>query len=89
MRGLVSQSGGDRAGNDRKASWQAEVTKMIKVYGAPIAEGDVAGIVDYLAPLIEAPAGLWTPKGCRTRRIQLMTTPNVTEVVKSSETATI
>jgi hypothetical protein len=49
MRGLVSQSGGDGAGNDRKAFWQAEVTKMIKVYGAPIAEGDVAGIVEYLA----------------------------------------
>jgi hypothetical protein len=29
--------------------WQAEVTKMIKVYGAPIAEADVAAIVDYLA----------------------------------------
>src|SRR5262249_5394754 len=29
--------------------WQAEVTKMIKVYGAPIAEADAAAIVDYLA----------------------------------------
>jgi sulfite dehydrogenase (cytochrome) subunit B len=29
--------------------WQAEVTKMIKVYGAPIAEADVGKIVDYLA----------------------------------------
>lgn len=34
---------------DKKAFWQAEVTKMIKVYGAPIAEGDVGKIVDYLA----------------------------------------
>jgi hypothetical protein len=49
MRGLVSQSGGDGAGNDRKAFWQAEVTKMIKVHGAPIVAGDVAGIVDDLA----------------------------------------
>ena len=28
--------------------WRAEVTKMIKVYGAPIDEGDVGKIVDYL-----------------------------------------
>lgn len=28
--------------------WQAEVTKMIKVYGAPIDEADAAKIVDYL-----------------------------------------
>jgi hypothetical protein len=29
--------------------WRAEVTKMIKVYGAPIEEADVGKIVDYLA----------------------------------------
>lgn len=29
--------------------WQAEVTKMIKVFGAPIDEPDVDKIVDYLA----------------------------------------
>ena len=29
--------------------WQAEVTKMIKVYGAPIDEADVPKIVDYLS----------------------------------------
>ena len=29
--------------------WQAEVTKMIKVYGAPVDEADVGKIVDYLA----------------------------------------
>jgi mono/diheme cytochrome c family protein len=28
--------------------WQAEVTKMIKVYGAPIDQADVVKIVDYL-----------------------------------------
>jgi sulfite dehydrogenase (cytochrome) subunit B len=28
--------------------WRAEVTKMIKVYGAPIDQGDVGKIVDYL-----------------------------------------
>ena len=28
--------------------WRAEVTKMIKVYGAPIEEADVGKIVDYL-----------------------------------------
>ena len=33
----------------KKDFWQAEVTKMIKVYGAPIDEGDVGKIVDYLA----------------------------------------
>ena len=29
--------------------WQAEVTKMIKTYGAPIDPADVDKIVDYLA----------------------------------------
>jgi mono/diheme cytochrome c family protein len=29
--------------------WDAEVTKMIKVYGAPISEADAKVIVDYLA----------------------------------------
>ena len=32
-----------------RAEWQAEVTKMRSVYKAPIDDGDVAGIVDYLA----------------------------------------
>jgi mono/diheme cytochrome c family protein len=32
----------------KKDFWQAEVTKMIKVYGAPIDDADVAKIVDYL-----------------------------------------
>ena len=32
-----------------KDFWQAEVTKMIKVYGAPIDDGDVGKIVEYLA----------------------------------------
>jgi mono/diheme cytochrome c family protein len=34
---------------DKKSFWQAEVTKMIKVYGAPIEDSDVGKIVDYLA----------------------------------------
>jgi len=33
---------------DRKG-WDAEVTKMIKAFGAPIKPGDVNAIVDYLA----------------------------------------
>jgi mono/diheme cytochrome c family protein len=33
----------------KKEFWQAEVTKMIKVYGAPISEADVPKIVEYLA----------------------------------------
>jgi sulfite dehydrogenase (cytochrome) subunit B len=32
----------------KKDFWQAEVTKMIKVYGAPIDDADVAKIVEYL-----------------------------------------
>ena len=32
----------------KKDFWAAEVTKMIKVYGAPIDETDVGKIVDYL-----------------------------------------
>ena len=32
-----------------KAVWQAEVEKMIHAYKAPVAEEDVAAIVDYLA----------------------------------------
>ena len=33
----------------KKDFWQAEVTKMIKVFGAPIDEADVSKIVEYLA----------------------------------------
>ena len=33
----------------KQAFWQAEVTKMIKVYGAPIKEEDVPKIVEYLS----------------------------------------
>ena len=32
----------------RKDFWQAEVTKMIKVYGAPIEDADIGKIVEYL-----------------------------------------
>jgi hypothetical protein len=32
-----------------KAFWEAEVTKMIKTYGAPINEADAKVIADYLA----------------------------------------
>jgi hypothetical protein len=32
-----------------KSAWQAEVTKMIQFYKAPVSEGDVPAIVDYLA----------------------------------------
>jgi mono/diheme cytochrome c family protein len=32
----------------KKDFWQAEVTKMIKVYGAPIEDADVGKIVEYL-----------------------------------------
>ena len=32
----------------KKEFWAAEVTKMIKVYGAPIEDADVGKIVDYL-----------------------------------------
>jgi len=38
-----------RAQKSKKEFWQAEVTKMIKVYGAPIEEADIGKIVDYLA----------------------------------------
>ena len=31
-----------------RAFWTAEVTKMQKVYGAPVADADVPVIVDYL-----------------------------------------
>jgi mono/diheme cytochrome c family protein len=33
----------------KKDFWQAEVTKMIKVYGAQIDEKDIPKIVDYLS----------------------------------------
>jgi hypothetical protein len=31
-----------------RSGWEAEVRKMMKVMGAPIAENEVAPIVDYL-----------------------------------------
>jgi hypothetical protein len=30
------------------AGWQAEVTKMIKTYGAPVSDEDAKAILDYL-----------------------------------------
>ncbi len=30
------------------ALWEAEVTKMMKAYGAPVSDADAAVIVDYL-----------------------------------------
>jgi mono/diheme cytochrome c family protein len=33
----------------KKDFWQAEVVKMIKVYGAPIEEADIPKIVEYLS----------------------------------------
>ncbi len=33
----------------KKDFWHAEVNKMIKVYGAPVADNDIGKIVDYLA----------------------------------------
>jgi hypothetical protein len=34
-----------------KSAWQAEVTKMIQNYKAPVSEGEVPAIVDYLASM--------------------------------------
>jgi cytochrome c553 len=34
-----------------KSVWQAEVTKMIQNYKAPVSEEDVAAILDYLASM--------------------------------------
>jgi hypothetical protein len=49
-----------------KDFWQAEVTKMIKVYGAPISEGDAKLIVDYLAVVRLRPP-FQTHAGCLPR----------------------
>jgi sulfite dehydrogenase (cytochrome) subunit B len=38
-----------RGEKSKKDFWAAEVTKMIKVYGAPIEDSDVGKIVEYLA----------------------------------------
>jgi mono/diheme cytochrome c family protein len=38
-----------RGAKFKRDFWQAEVTKMIKVYGAPIDDADVPKIVEYLA----------------------------------------
>ncbi len=40
-----------RGAGFRRDFWQAEVTKMIKVYGAPIEDDDVGKIVDYLSAM--------------------------------------
>jgi mono/diheme cytochrome c family protein len=37
-----------RGAKFKEGFWRAEVTKMIKVYGAPIDEADIGKIVDYL-----------------------------------------
>ena len=36
---------------DPRAFWKAEVVKMQRVYGAPVQDADVAGIVDYLVQI--------------------------------------
>jgi sulfite dehydrogenase (cytochrome) subunit B len=38
-----------RDAKSKKDFWQSEVTKMIKVYGAPIDDAAVGKIVEYLA----------------------------------------
>lgn len=43
---ITTQPRGPKFGRE---FWTAEVTKMIKVYGAPIQESDIQPIVDYLA----------------------------------------
>ena len=43
---ISTQPRGPKFGQD---FWRAEVTKMIKVYGAPIADADIPKIVEYLA----------------------------------------
>ena len=43
---IQTQPRGAKFGKD---FWQAEVTKMIKVYGAPIKDADVPKIVEYLS----------------------------------------
>ena len=43
---IITQPRGPQFNKD---FWQAEVTKMIKVYGAPIDDSDASKIVDYLA----------------------------------------
>jgi len=43
---ITTQPRGQAFGKD---FWRAEVTKMIKVYGAPISEDDATTIVEYLA----------------------------------------
>jgi mono/diheme cytochrome c family protein len=50
---LACHSAGDvqtqpRGPKFAKDFWQAEATKMIKVYGAPINDADVGKIVDFL-----------------------------------------
>lgn len=43
---ISTQPRGEKFGRE---FWRTEVTKMIKVYGAPIADSDVLGIAEYLA----------------------------------------
>jgi hypothetical protein len=38
-----------RNAKSKKDFWAAEVSKMIKVYGAPIEDADIGKIVDYLS----------------------------------------
>ena len=45
---LEARTADDHVAAFKKAFWEAEVTKMINVYGAPIDKADVPKIVDYL-----------------------------------------
>lgn len=41
----------------KRPQWEAEVKKMIKAYGAPVAEDEAARITDYLVAKYGAPTG--------------------------------
>jgi sulfite dehydrogenase len=45
-----------------RAFWDASVKKMREKYGAPVADGDVQKLVDYLAETYGAPGGAKGPK---------------------------
>jgi mono/diheme cytochrome c family protein len=48
--------------------WEAEVTKMVKAFGAPIADTDAATIVQYLATNYGGQATGTSPRGARQGR---------------------
>jgi hypothetical protein len=70
------------------AVWDAEVTKMIKAFGAPIEDVDAAAIMDYLTQnhsnlRARAPSANWPRRGPLARQARRPYVPALTHLTQA------